>query len=200
MLLVKNKNQRALTNLYKEISVLSFVSVVNLCLGYIYQVTFMALFVLSGFLAFTLLEYIAHRYIFHLRSKNKKLTIMAYNIHGVHHKFPADLSKYYTPVYGKALVAVIISILFYSLLGNMAFGISAGFLPGYAMYLTVHCFVHYYYPPNNVLHILWEMHEIHHHINVKVAYGVSCPVWDFIFLTLPSKTDFKKYKIANLSK
>ena len=55
-----------------------------------FQVPGMVLLFLSGFLFFTLIEYLMHRYLFHLPVTNPKREKLVYTIHGVHHEFPKD--------------------------------------------------------------------------------------------------------------
>ena len=63
---------------------------------------------------------------------------------------------------------------------------------GYAFYLLVHYAVHIFRPPNNFLKALWSNHAIHHYSNNEILYGVSSPLWDYVYRTLPEKKDKEK--------
>ena len=48
---------------------------------------------MAGFLAFTLVEYIIHRFIFHSEKylfDNRVLRYLHYILHGIHHQLPVD--------------------------------------------------------------------------------------------------------------
>jgi len=84
-----------------------------------------------------------------------------------------------------ATISIILLFIFKLIMGNYAFAFLPGFLVGYSLYLLVHYSVHAYQPPKNILKILWVHHGIHHYKNNKVAYGVSSPLWDVVFKTMP---------------
>ncbi|MDE0470592.1 MAG: sterol desaturase family protein, partial [Ekhidna sp.] len=72
--------------------------------------------------------------------------------------------------------------------GNLVFGFLPGFLIGYASYLWVHYMVHAFQPPKNFWRTLWVHHGIHHYKQPHRAFGVSSPLWDLIFRTMPKKS------------
>jgi sterol desaturase/sphingolipid hydroxylase (fatty acid hydroxylase superfamily) len=42
----------------------------------------------TGLLLFTLVEYLVHRYVFHMPASTPKKAKLQYTIHGVHHEYP----------------------------------------------------------------------------------------------------------------
>ncbi|MEM6736198.1 MAG: sterol desaturase family protein [Bacteroidota bacterium] len=142
---------------------------------------------LSGLLVFTLVEYIMHRFLFHLPPKTKKAEKFAYTIHGVHHDYPKDKDRLAMPIPLSLLLATGFFFFFKLLMGNFVFGFLPGFLIGYASYLWVHYMVHAFQPPKNFWKILWIHHGIHHYKEPERAFGVSSPFWDLIFRTMPRK-------------
>src|SRR4051812_37601996 len=46
-----------------------------------------------GTLTFTLVEYIIHRYLFHMKAYNEWRAKFQYTLHGVHHEFPKDKDR-----------------------------------------------------------------------------------------------------------
>jgi sterol desaturase/sphingolipid hydroxylase (fatty acid hydroxylase superfamily) len=58
---------------------------------------------------------------------------------------------------------------------------------GYAGYLSIHYMVHSFQPPKNFLKILWINHGIHHYKNGEEVFGVSSPLWDYIYGTMVKK-------------
>ena len=140
---------------------------------------------ISGVLTFTLLEYLMHRYLFHLPPTSERNIKIAYAVHGIHHEFPKDKDRLAMPPYLSIVLATLFLFLFEALMGNLAFGFTAGFLVGYAGYLFVHYIVHAFQVPNNIFKVLWVHHGIHHHKSPDKAFGVSSPLWDHIFRTMP---------------
>lgn len=139
----------------------------------------------AGFLFFTLLEYLAHRYFFHMKPNNKVKKKLQYTVHGVHHEFPRDKQRLAMPPFIALLYAILFYLIFSLLMGQYVFAFLPGILLGYATYLFVHYIVHAYRPPNSFLKTLWVHHGIHHYKDHTVAFGVSSPLWDYFFRTMP---------------
>jgi sterol desaturase/sphingolipid hydroxylase (fatty acid hydroxylase superfamily) len=146
-----------------------------------------ALLLIGGFLGFTFVEYMMHRYLYHMVPDNKLKDKVQYSIHGVHHDYPKDKDRLAMPPFISGLYAAILYFLFDFIMGEYALYFLPGFLVGYAMYLGVHYIVHAYQPPKNFLKFLWVNHAIHHYKDPDVAFGVSTPIWDYVFGTMPKK-------------
>jgi 4-hydroxysphinganine ceramide fatty acyl 2-hydroxylase len=138
-----------------------------------------------GFLFFTLLEYLAHRYFFHMAPSTKIKAKLQYAVHGIHHEFPKDKERLAMPPFVALFYASLLFLLFRWLLGTYVFAFLPGMLIGYATYLSVHYVVHAYQPPKNFFKTLWVHHAIHHYKDHSVAFGVSSPLWDYVFRTMP---------------
>jgi sterol desaturase/sphingolipid hydroxylase (fatty acid hydroxylase superfamily) len=145
----------------------------------------MILMFMLGFLFLTLLEYVAHRYVFHMEPTNKVKAKIQYTVHGVHHEYPKDKDRLAMPPILAMLYVAIFFIVFRFFLGEYVYAFVPGLLMGYATYLFVHFAVHAYQPPQNFLKILWVHHAIHHYKDSERAYGVSSPLWDYVFGTMP---------------
>ena len=144
-------------------------------------------FFLFGTLTFTFVEYMMHKYFFHMEPDTPLKDKLQYNVHGVHHDYPKDKDRLAMPPFVSAAYAAILYLLFTLLMGDFALYFLPGFLLGYAGYLGVHYVVHVFYPPKNFLKILWVNHAIHHYKDPDAAFGVSSPLWDYLFGTLPKK-------------
>ncbi len=142
----------------------------------------------GGLLFFTLIEYLAHRYLYHIPATTPRRQKISYTMHGVHHDYPKDKSRLAMPPVLSLIVASVLFIIYRAILGDYVFGFLAGFLVGYAGYLAVHYSVHAFKVPNNFLKILWHHHSIHHYREPDRAFGVSSPFWDHIFRTMPRQT------------
>lgn len=139
----------------------------------------------TGLLSFTLVEYLAHRYIFHMGTYTTLRKKLQYAFHGVHHDYPKDKDRLAMPPIMSLTIATALLFLFRLVMGDFTFGFLPGFLMGYAGYLFVHYIVHAYQPPKNIFKKLWVHHGIHHYKNPERAFGVSSPLWDYIFRTMP---------------
>lgn len=141
-----------------------------------------------GFIAFTWVEYNVHRYVFHIPTPDAIRKKFQYVIHGVHHEFPKDKDRLAMPPLVSITLATILLLFFRLLMDDWAFAFMPGFLSGYACYLLVHYMVHAFPPPKNRLKILWKNHAIHHYKSGEVVFGVSSPLWDYIYGTMPKGT------------
>ncbi|MCC9166438.1 sterol desaturase family protein [Pontibacter harenae] len=145
-------------------------------------------FFFLGWLIFTFIEYLAHRYVFHMETDTPLKARLQYLFHGNHHEFPKDKKRLAMPPVVSILYASAFFFFFKLIFGQFVFGVVAGVLFGYAMYLYVHYAVHAYAPPKNFLKVLWVHHSIHHYKDHDAAFGVSSPLWDHILGTMPKKT------------
>jgi sterol desaturase/sphingolipid hydroxylase (fatty acid hydroxylase superfamily) len=141
----------------------------------------------AGFFLWTLLEYLIHKYLFHIAEFNPKLERLQYTLHGIHHEYPRDKMRLAMPPLVSIVLAIGFFALFYAIFGLYGFSFGAGFVAAYASYLLVHYSVHAFVPPDNFLRKLWVHHSIHHYKDPKSAFGVSSPLWDYIFGTMPAK-------------
>lgn len=139
-----------------------------------------------GFLLFTLVEYLIHRFLFHFHATSKRQTILQYNIHGIHHEFPRDKDRLVMPPVLSILLATGFFFVFRFIVGMNGIIFFSGFIAGYSTYLVIHYAVHALKPPGNFLKVLWKHHSLHHYASVHSAYSVSFPVWDYIFGTMPA--------------
>lgn len=147
-------------------------------------ITSIALFFL-GWLTFSWVEYQVHRHIFHLSTYTTWRKNFQYMAHGVHHEFPKDKDRLAMPPLLSITIATVLLILLRLALGDYVFAFLPGFLVGYACYLLIHYIVHIYAPPKNIFKALWRNHSIHHYKDGDLLFGVSSPLWDYVYGTRP---------------
>ncbi len=140
---------------------------------------------LTGVISYTLVEYLMHRYLYHIEPYTKALENFSYKVHGVHHEYPKDKKRLAMPPILALVLVAFFFLLFGILMGNNVFGFLPGFLMGYTLYLGIHYSVHAFKVPDNFLRILWHHHAIHHYRQPDRAFGISSPLWDHIFGTMP---------------
>jgi sterol desaturase/sphingolipid hydroxylase (fatty acid hydroxylase superfamily) len=140
-----------------------------------------------GVVSFTWVEYNVHRYVFHMGTYTKLREKMQYVMHGVHHEFPKDKDRLAMPPLLSVTIATVLLLLFRLILGDLVFAFLPGFLVGYAYYLSIHYMVHAFQPPKNFLKVLWINHSMHHYKHGELIFGVSSPLWDYIYGTMQDK-------------
>jgi sterol desaturase/sphingolipid hydroxylase (fatty acid hydroxylase superfamily) len=178
------------THISIPISIFVLISTGLLWYAYLYtilQLSMIPVLFLSGFIFWTLLEYGAHRYLFHMKADSETKRKLQYTMHGVHHEFPKDKERLAMPPILSLFLAGVFFAIFYGLMNTKVFGFLPGMLCGYASYLFVHYIVHAYAPPKNFFKELWINHSIHHYKDNTVVFGVSSPLWDYVFGTMPKK-------------
>lgn len=143
---------------------------------------------IGGLLLFTLAEYWIHRSFYHMHPTSPRAARIQYKMHGVHHAFPKDKDRLAMPPWLSVIVATTLLWIFQATLGQYGLALLSGFLLGYALYLLVHYSTHAFAPPKNAFKIIWDHHAIHHYKDPNKAFGVSSPLWDYVFGThLPKK-------------
>ena len=154
----------------------------------------MAAYFASGILFWTLFEYLAHRFIFHMDTTSKLKKKVQYTFHGVHHEYPRDKQRLAMPPVLSVVLSGVLIAVFRLVFNEPGFAFAAGFLSGYASYLLIHFSIHSRIPPTNFLGKLWMHHSIHHYKDDGAAFGVSSPLWDIVFGTIPENMPgTKKY-------
>ena len=68
-----------------------------------------------------------------------------------------------------------------------AYPVFAGLILGYLGYDYTHYHVHHHTPRTKLGRRLREQHMRHHFQDHRYGYGVSSPLWDVVFRTLPHK-------------
>ncbi|RFC53128.1 sterol desaturase family protein [Brumimicrobium aurantiacum] len=141
-----------------------------------------------GFLSWTLAEYLMHRFLYHKIKDASYDKGIQYLFHGIHHRYPTDNDRMILPVIPSLFIAALFLGLFYLIFQSEALVFGAGFLIGYLVYMTIHWTIHKFSPPKNkFLSWWWNHHNIHHYQQHDKAFGVSTPIWDIIFRTMPEK-------------
>jgi sterol desaturase/sphingolipid hydroxylase (fatty acid hydroxylase superfamily) len=143
---------------------------------------------LGGYLFWTLTEYWLHRIVFHFEPERGIGARLHWIIHGVHHDHPNDPMRLVMPPSVSVPLALLFYLLFVVVLGGTvapAFG--AGFLAGYLIYDMTHYHVHHHKPRTRAGRRLRELHMRHHFQDDTRGFGVSAPWWDFVFGTAPRR-------------
>lgn len=146
----------------------------------------------GGWLLFTFVEYWVHRKVYHIPVTTAWRKRFQFVMHGAHHNEPKNKQRLAMPPALSIIVGTLLLVIFELILDKFSFSFLAGFMVGYAGYLIVHYIVHIFRPPGNAFKALWTNHAIHHYKDHTVMYGVSSPIWDYVYGTLPKKDNGKK--------
>jgi sterol desaturase/sphingolipid hydroxylase (fatty acid hydroxylase superfamily) len=138
--------------------------------------------VVVGWLAWTLAEYLLHRYVFHAIGPRPWQRRLHFVFHGVHHDFPQDSRRLVMPLG----VSIPLGLVFFVgvdalLLRATAFALFVGFGLGYLLYDGIHYFTHHLPARRRIGKFLKRYHLVHHHTGVEGKWGVSTPLWDYVF-------------------
>jgi sterol desaturase/sphingolipid hydroxylase (fatty acid hydroxylase superfamily) len=148
----------------------------------------MAAAFVGGVFTWTLAEYVLHRWVFHWTNDTPWGRRIHFLLHGVHHDFPNDRDRLVMPLPTSIPLAVIFYSLFYFTMGRtVGEPFFAGFVLGYLFYDGTHYFVHHFSPTSRWGKFLRRHHLTHHFADHDGGFGVSSPLWDYVFRTLPVK-------------
>src|ERR1700729_3535536 len=140
--------------------------------------------VLGGYLFWTLTEYWLHRIVFHFEPEDGFGARLHWIIHGVHHDHPNDpMRLVMPPSVSIPLAAAVFGVLYLIFGGRYAPGVGAGFFLGYLVYDMMHYYLHHFRPHGRLGRMLRERHMRHHFQDDTRGFGISAPYWDEVFRT-----------------
>ena len=137
-------------------------------------------------MAWTLLEWLTHRAM-HLRLRSERLARWQYEAHLRHHDEPHDLDHAVVRLRASVPLAAVLFVAAWVCFAepSRAALFHAGLLIGYLAYETVHLVSHGRGRPPGFAY-LTRYHAVHHYQDIYRAYGVTSPLWDWLFGTLPA--------------
>jgi sterol desaturase/sphingolipid hydroxylase (fatty acid hydroxylase superfamily) len=141
----------------------------------------------AGIFIWTLLEYGLHRFAFHIQVpiRNQLLRDIVNGSHMLHHASPRDPDKVLVhPSFGIAVSVILYGLLWMILHdGFSTMGILVGIWMGFLYYEAVHYRVHFNLSGSGLIARQRRTHFYHHFINNKRCFGVTSPLWDYVFGT-----------------
>jgi sterol desaturase/sphingolipid hydroxylase (fatty acid hydroxylase superfamily) len=144
-----------------------------------------AIMVLPGLIVWTLMEYLVHRFAFHFPAKSSFGKRLVYLYHGVHHEVPDDKGRLVMPPLGAVIIMAILWGLFGLLIPAPWFEpFFAFFIVGYIIYDYIHYATHHLGIRHTFLKSVTRHHLEHHYKSEKSKFGISSPLWDWVFGTL----------------
>jgi sterol desaturase/sphingolipid hydroxylase (fatty acid hydroxylase superfamily) len=139
-----------------------------------------------GLVAWSLAEYLLHRFVFHFEPDTRWGRRLHFIIHGVHHDYPHDPMRLVMPPSVSVPLATLVFLGFRLLLGPAwSLPFFAGFLIGYLIYDMTHFHIHHHRSDNRLSLALRRYHYRHHFQQSDRGYGVTSSLWDRVFRTVP---------------
>ncbi|KAA8491858.1 Fatty acid 2-hydroxylase [Porphyridium purpureum] len=138
----------------------------------------------AGVVFWLLFEYTLHRWVFHMNSTSYWGNIIHFLIHGHHHITPMDNNRVVFPPIPALLFASPIWVGALSLLGyERGYAFLLGFLIGYLNYDMTHFWIHQRVPKSGYVQWHKKRHVYHHYHKPGVNFGISHPLFDWVFGT-----------------
>lgn len=138
-----------------------------------------------GVIAWSFTEYWVHRIPFHYPAKSAFGKRFVFLYHGVHHAAPNDKRRLVMPPAGSVLVMVVLWLLFAQVIpAPWLEPFLAFFILGYLIYDYLHYATHHFRMKSPLMAALTRHHLKHHFASDKTNFGVSSPLWDWVFGTL----------------
>jgi len=141
----------------------------------------------TGVLLWTLLEYGLHRFVFHIQIpvRDPRLREIVNASHLAHHASPRDPTRVLVrPTYGLVISSIVYGLI-YLVTGSLFFaaGLVVGIWMGFLYYEAVHYRVHFSLSATRLIARQRRAHFYHHFTNNKRCFGVTSPLWDYVFRT-----------------
>lgn len=146
----------------------------------------------AGLFIWTLAEYMLHRFVFHFRPRTPWQKRASFLFHGVHHAQPMSKTRLVMPPAVSIPLASLFYGFFYLVLGvllgvhHWVAPLFSGFIAGYLIYDMLHYSTHHFRLPLRAWQFIRQHHMRHHAQTPNMRFGVSSPLWDIVFGTMPS--------------
>ena len=146
---------------------------------------------LLGLFLWTLAEYLLHRFVFHFPAKTPWQERLSFLFHGIHHEQPRVKTRLVMPPAVSIPLAALFLGLFYLFFNRILSDphwvapVFAGFIFGYVVYDMLHYSTHHISMKKGYLRMVRQQHMHHHFQTPNKRFGVTSPLWDHVFRTMP---------------
>jgi len=145
--------------------------------------------VVGGALLWSLTEYLLHRFVFHTSGASLAARRFYFVLHGVHHDFPTDTKRLVMPLGVSIPIGVVVNLALRAIISPTLGAayvspVFVGFGVGYLAYDGIHYATHHFRMTSPIGKWLKRYHMVHHHTGENARYGVSSPLWDWVFGTM----------------
>jgi sterol desaturase/sphingolipid hydroxylase (fatty acid hydroxylase superfamily) len=147
--------------------------------------------ILIGLFLWTISEYLLHRFLFHFKPRTPLQERLSFLFHGVHHAQPQEKSRLVMPIALSIPLAALFYFAFVLIIGRLLASpdwvgpLFTGFLVGYLVYDLTHYATHHFPMRSGYAKYIKRYHMQHHYKTPNARFGVSSPIWDYVFKTMP---------------
>jgi sterol desaturase/sphingolipid hydroxylase (fatty acid hydroxylase superfamily) len=144
-----------------------------------------AVLFLVGLLIWGLYEYAVHRWVLHRVPGANGIDLPGNRTHLKHHADPLSLERLNVQLSESLPVSVVYCLVAYAATGSwqsMTY-LYTGLMAGYFFYEYLDFQAHHGMSRSRVIRYFRKYHLMHHHYDAKVRYGVTSPLFDYIFGT-----------------
>ena len=175
---------------WKQFTPLYFYTAVALCLGFLAardslsKLHILILLVL-GVLSWGMIEYGLHRFIFHYHARSRLGIKLLYQVHLSHHEDPEAINRLFASLFLSTPIASSYWLLAWAITGSGAAAsyLFIGMAGGYFYYEWLHFHCHHRKSRLRLLKYLRKYHLLHHYKTPELRFGVTSPLFDFVFGT-----------------
>jgi sterol desaturase/sphingolipid hydroxylase (fatty acid hydroxylase superfamily) len=142
-------------------------------------------FSIIGWFCWGFFEYTFHRYALHYTGKDGGIRPPGNETHLAHHRNPKHLEREYVPLHEGLPIALAFFLGATFLTGGwqLATFLYAGFMLGYLFYELLDFEAHHGKAKGRIMRYYKKYHLQHHHADENARYGVTSPVFDYLFGT-----------------
>ncbi len=153
--------------------------------------------VISGLFSWTLIEYLLHRFSFHILTEKEPWKFMSSGFHRLHHEIPNAPDYVVAPIIMAAPLYLVFLLIVWAITQSLSVTLlwGAGLAFGYLTYEWIHYFSHHGRPKTRLGRYLKQYHSIHHFKDSDNYFGVSSPFWDIVFRTKPAYDPTKETSV-----
>lgn len=144
-----------------------------------------AVLFLMGLLSWGLYEYAIHRWVLHRVPRESGFNLPGNLTHLRHHADPQSLQRLNVQLSESIPVCVSYCLMAWAITGNwqsMTY-LYTGLMAGYFFYEYLDFQAHHGMARGRIIRYYRKYHLLHHHYHAKARYGVTSPLFDFIFGT-----------------
>jgi len=145
----------------------------------------------AGLLSWGLVEYAVHRWVLHRIPRAQGFNLPGNLTHLKHHDDPQSLQRLNVQLSESLPICLVYFLAAWAISGNWqaATYLFTGLMAGYFFYEYLDFQAHHGTSRNRLVRYLRKYHNQHHHFDATVRYGVTSPLFDYLFGTfdLPKK-------------
>jgi len=142
-------------------------------------------FFITGLLTWGLYEYAVHRWVLHREPKSEGFNLPGNLTHLRHHADPDSLQRLNVQLSESVPVCVVYYLLAWALTGSWqaATHLYTGLIAGYFFYEYLDFQAHHGTSRGRLTRYFRKYHLQHHHYDATVRFGVTSPLFDYLFGT-----------------